>query len=131
MRRGIEEEVIERACFILSKLEIEMLTSVVVDVEFAGVPLTGHTPESFKLAATQGVQSLVPRRVLDKAGLVTEAVVAVLPHAVEVGLVLPVVTTREATVLVKPEPHVALGHRLVLAHPDGVLHAGLLVGGPA
>ena len=39
---------------------------------------------------------------LDESGLVAEAVVAVLAHAVEVGLVLPVVAVRELAVLVEP-----------------------------
>ena len=39
---------------------------------------------------------------LDESGLVAEAVVAVLAHAVEVGLVLAVVAVRELAVLVEP-----------------------------
>ena len=39
---------------------------------------------------------------LDKSGLVAESVVAVLPHAVEVGLVLPVVAVGELAILVEP-----------------------------
>ena len=34
--------------------------------------------------------------------LVTESIVAILPHAVEVGLMLPVVAVRKLTVLVEP-----------------------------
>jgi len=44
----------------------------------------------------------VPGRVLDEPGLVAEAVVAVLAHAVKVGLVLAVVAADEVAVLVKP-----------------------------
>ena len=40
---------------------------------------------------------------LNKSGLVAEPVVAVLAHAVEVRLVLPVVAVRELAVLVEPE----------------------------
>ena len=40
---------------------------------------------------------------LDESGLVAEAVVAVLAHAVEVGLVLPVVAVGELAVLIEPE----------------------------
>ena len=39
---------------------------------------------------------------LDKSGLVAESVVAVLPHAVKVGLVLPVVAVGELAILVEP-----------------------------
>ena len=39
---------------------------------------------------------------LDKPRLVAEPVVAVLPHAVEVGLVLSVVAVGELTVLIEP-----------------------------
>ena len=40
---------------------------------------------------------------LDESGLVAETVVAVLAHAVEVGLVLPVVAVGELAVLIEPE----------------------------
>ena len=40
---------------------------------------------------------------LDESGLVAKAVVAVLAHAVEVGLVLPVVAVGELAVLIEPE----------------------------
>ena len=39
---------------------------------------------------------------LDESGLVAESVVAILAHAVEVRLVLPVVAVRELAVLVEP-----------------------------
>ena len=39
---------------------------------------------------------------LDESGLVTEPVVAVLAHAVEVGLVLAVVAVGELAILVEP-----------------------------
>ena len=45
----------------------------------------------------------MPGRVLHEPSLVTEPVVAVLPHAVEVGLVLAVVAAREVAVLVEPK----------------------------
>ena len=45
----------------------------------------------------------MPRRVLHEPGLVAEPVVAVLPHAVEVGLVLSVVAVRKVTVFVESE----------------------------
>ena len=44
----------------------------------------------------------MPGGVLHEARLVAEAVVAVLPHAVEVCLVLPVVAVRELAILVEP-----------------------------
>ena len=40
---------------------------------------------------------------LYKSGLVAEPVVAILAHAVEVGLVLSVVAVRELAILVEPE----------------------------
>ena len=39
---------------------------------------------------------------LYKSGLVAEPVVAILAHAVEVGLVLPIVAVRELAILVEP-----------------------------
>ena len=47
----------------------------------------------------------MPGRVLNKSGLVAEAVVAILAHAVEVGLVLAVVAVRELAILVEPVRH--------------------------
>jgi len=58
---------------------------------------------------------------LNESRLVAEAVIAVLPHAVEVGLVLPVVAVGELTILVEPESHVAFRDRLILQHS----HTGL------
>ena len=73
------------------------------DIEFTILPPTGHAPEPLELVPTQRVQPLVPGSVLHEPGLVTEPVVAVLPHAVEVGLVLPVVTVGKLTVFVESE----------------------------
>jgi hypothetical protein len=39
---------------------------------------------------------------LNESCLVAEPIIAVLPHAVEVGLVLPVVAVGELTILVEP-----------------------------
>ena len=48
---------------------------------------------------------------LDESGLVAESVVAVLAHAVEVRLVLPVVAVRELAILVEPDnDQIELGH---------------------
>lgn len=96
-------------------------TCVMEDIEFALLPSTRHSSEPLELVPTQRVQPLVPRGVLDKPGLVTETVVAVLPHAVEVGLMLSVVAIGELTVLVKPESTVAFRDRLILQHS----HTGL------
>ena len=73
------------------------------DIQLAVIPATGDAPEPLELVPAEGVQPLVPRRVLDKPGLVAKPVVAVLPHAVEVGLVLPIVAVGEVTVLVESE----------------------------
>lgn len=43
------------------------------------------------------------RRMLHKAGLVAETIVAISPVAVEVRLVIPVATSLESTVLVEAE----------------------------
>ena len=44
----------------------------------------------------------MPSRVLDESGLVTKPVVAVLAHAMEMGLVLAVIAARETTILIEP-----------------------------
>ena len=44
----------------------------------------------------------MPGRVLDESGLVTKPVVAVLAHAMEMGLVLAVITAGETTILIEP-----------------------------
>ena len=96
-----------------------LLTSLIGDIVLASVAAAGHAPEPLELGAAQGVQAFVSGCMLDEAGLVAESVVAILPHAVEVGLVLPVVAVGEPTVLVEPEAHVTLGNRLVLHHAQG------------
>ena len=78
-------------------------TCVVENVQLALLPAARDAPEPLELVPAEGVQPLVPRRVLDEPGLVAEPVVAVLPHAVEVGLVLPVVAVGEVTILVESE----------------------------
>ena len=78
-------------------------TCVVENVQLALLSATGDAPEPLELVPTQRVQPLVPGRVLHEPGLVTEPVVAVLPHAVEVGLVLAVVTVGKLTVFVETE----------------------------
>ena len=66
-------------------------TCVMEDIEFALLPLARHPPEPLKFVPTQGVQPLVSGCVLNESCLVAEPIIAVLPHTVEVGLVLPVV----------------------------------------
>ena len=46
----------------------------------------------------------MPGRVLDESGLVTKPVVAVLAHAMKMGLVLAVITAGETTILIEPVP---------------------------
>ena len=72
-------------------------------IQLAVLPATGDAPEPLKLVPAQSVQPLVPRGVLDEPGLVAEPVVTVLPHAVEVCLVLAVVTVGKLTVLIESE----------------------------
>ena len=60
-------------------------------IQLAFIPAAGDSSESLELVPTESVQPLVPGGVLDEPGLVAEPVVAVLPHTVEVCLVLPVV----------------------------------------
>ena len=71
-------------------------------VQLAVLAAAGDAPEPLELVPAQRVQPLVPGRVLDEPRLVAEPVVAVLPHAVEVGLVLSVVAVGELTVLIEP-----------------------------
>ena len=63
---------------------------------------TRHPSEAFKLFATKGIQPLVTGSVLHKSGFVAESVIAVLPHAMEVRLVLSVVAASKAAILVEP-----------------------------
>lgn len=64
-------------------------------------------------------------RVLHESGLVTKTVTAVLAHAVEMRLVLPVAAMRVMAVLVESEPQVSLGNRFVLEDAHRVLDACL------
>ena len=77
-------------------------TCVVENVQLTVISTAGDAPEALELVPAQGVQPLVPRRVLDEPGLVAESVVAILPHAMEVGLVLPIVAIGKVTVLIEP-----------------------------
>lgn len=56
------------------------------------------------------------RGVLNKSGLVTEGVAAILSRAMEVSLMLPVSTMLISAVLIEPEAEVALRDGLVLHH---------------
>ena len=72
-------------------------------IQLALIPPAGNSSEPLELVPTEGVQPLVPGGVLDEPRLVAEPVVAVLPHAVEVGLMLPVVAVSELTVFIESE----------------------------
>ena len=72
-------------------------------IQLAILSATRDAPEPLELVPTEGVQPLVPGGVLDEPRLVAEAIVAVLPHAVEVCLVLAVVTVGKLTVLIESE----------------------------
>ena len=72
-------------------------------IQLAFIPAAGDSSESLELVPTESVQPLVPGGVLDEPGLVAEPVVAVLPHAVEVGLVLPVVAVWELAIFIESE----------------------------
>lgn len=102
-------------------------TCVMQDVEFAVVALAGDPAEPLELVPAQRVKPLVTCSVLDESGLVAEPVVAVLAHAVEVGLVLSVVAVGELAILVEPESHVALRNGFVLQHPHTRLQPQLLL----
>ena len=54
----------------------------------------------------------MPGRVLDESGLVTKPVVAVLAHAMEMGLVLAVITAGETTILIEPVRNQNVKNRL-------------------
>lgn len=73
-----------------------------------------------EVATHQGVEALVSRRVLDETSFVAERVAAVLTHAVEMRLMLPVTAVGIPAVLVESEPNVSFRHRFVLEHPHGV-----------
>ena len=72
-------------------------------IQLAFIPAAGDSSEALELVPTEGVEPLVPGGVLDEPRLVAEPVVAVLPHAVEVGLVLPVVAVGELTIFIESE----------------------------
>lgn len=102
-------------------------TCVVENVQLALLPAAGDASEALELVPAEGVQPLVPRSVLDEPGLVAEPVVAVLPHAVEVGLVLPVVAVGEVTILVESESTVAFRDWLILQHSHRGLESEFLL----
>ena len=70
-------------------------------IQLAILSAAGDAPEPLELVPTEGVQPLVPGGVLDEPGLVTEPVVTVLPHAVEVCLVFSVVAVGELTIFIE------------------------------
>ena len=72
-------------------------------IQLALIPAAGDSSEALELVPTEGVEPLVPGGVLDEPRLVAEPVVAVLPHAMEVGLMLPVVAVSELTVFIESE----------------------------
>ena len=77
-------------------------------IQLALIPAAGDSSEPLELVPTEGVEPLVPGGVLDEPRLVAEPVVAVLPHAVEVGLVLPVVAVGEVTIFVESENRMSI-----------------------
>ena len=77
-------------------------------IQLALIPAAGDSSEALELVPTEGVEPLVPGGVLDEPRLVAEPVVAVLPHAVEVGLVLPVVAVGEVTIFVESENRMSI-----------------------
>ena len=60
-----------------------------------------------EVATHQGVEALVSRRVLDETSFVAERVAAVLTHAVEMRLMLPVTAVGIPAVLVESEPEIS------------------------
>lgn len=73
-------------------------------------PTAGHVRSVLlKIAAHQGVQSLVSGGVLNETRLVAERVAAVLSHAMEMGLMFPVTAMGVPAVLVESEPETNLG----------------------
>jgi len=102
-------------------------TCVVEDIQLALLPAAGHAPETLELVPAERVQPLVPSRVLHEPGLVAKPIVAVLPHAVEVGLVLPVVAVGEVTIFVESESTVAFRNRLIFQHSHGGLESDFLL----
>jgi len=87
--------------FVLHRAEVGRVDAVGPGARHVGAEL-------LEVAAHQGVEPLVAGRVLHEAGLVAERVPAVLSHAVEMGLMLPVPTVRVFTVFVESEAHTDL-----------------------
>jgi hypothetical protein len=101
--------------------------SNVTGIELTSIPATWDTSKAFEFIPTQCIQPFVSGCMLNKPGFVTKPVVAVFPHAVEMGLVLPVIAAAEGTVLIEPESHIAFRDRLILQHSHGGLQPHLLL----
>ena len=71
-------------------------------IQLAVRPATGHPSEAFEFFTTKCIESFMARCVLHKSRLVAKSVIAVLPHAVEVGLVFPIVAAGKAAIFIKP-----------------------------
>jgi hypothetical protein len=82
---------------------VNRLTSNVTGIELTSIPATWDTSKAFEFIPTQCIQPFVSGCMLNKPGFVTKPVVAVFPHAVEMGLVLPVIAAAEGTVLIEPK----------------------------
>lgn len=80
----------------------------------ARVPTVHVGPELQEVAAHQLVEPFMPGRVLDKARLITEAVVTIVAQAVKVALVVSVAAHRKLAVLVEAELQVARRNSFVL-----------------
>ena len=71
-------------------------------VEFTIGPSTGYTSETLEFFSTEGIKSFMPCCMLHKSSFVAESIIAILPHAVEMSLVLTIIATTETTVLIEP-----------------------------
>ena len=112
---------------IYRRLFVLFLTSIVDDVQLAVVSSARNTAKPDKFLSAQSIQSFVSGRVLHEPGFVAEPVVTVLPHAVEMRLMLSVIAAYETAILVEPESHVAFRNRFVLQHPHRRLQTQLFL----
>ena len=64
---------------------------------------TGYASETFKLISAQCIKSFMSGGMLNKSCFITKPIIAILPHTVEVRLMLPIVATAETAILVEPK----------------------------
>lgn len=76
---------------------------LLLDVFAVLVPAIHVGSKLLKVAAHQLVKSFMACSMLNKARLITKAIVAIIPQTMKVALVVPVAARREPTIFVKAE----------------------------